>query len=159
MHMPEYFRKFGYKVVTDGSNGPFQWALKTDMTYFEMTQADPEKLNDFSVYMSGIRITRKHWIEWFPVKEEILRGFEGGKDDVLLIDMGGAYGHDLEKFLSKFPEAKGHLILQDLPNTIANVTGLSEGIRAMPHNIYSEQPVKGRKNTFFFSWRHGFDKR
>ncbi|TVY78544.1 O-methyltransferase asqD [Lachnellula suecica] len=156
MHMPEYFRKFGYKVPIDHHNGPFQWALDTKMSYFEMTQADPEKLNDFSVYMSGIRVTRKHWIEWFPVAEQLLSGFSGGKDDVLLVDMGGAYGHDLEKFLEKFPEAKGHLVLQDLPNTIGNITSLSEGIRAMPHDIFTEQSVKGARAYYTHFLFHDF---
>ncbi|KAF4627642.1 hypothetical protein G7Y89_g10513 [Cudoniella acicularis] len=156
MHMPEYFRKFGYKVPTDGSHGPFQWALNTEMSYFEMTQADLEKLHDFSVYMSGIRVTRKHWIDWFPVVDEILSSFGGAQDEVLLVDMGGAYGHDLEKFLGKFPEAKGHLVLQDLPKTIENVVGLSEGIHAMSHDIYTEQPVKSARVYYTHFLLHDF---
>ena len=96
----------------------------------------------FNNFMKEIRSTRKFWADWFPVEKELITGFSGGAENVLLVDVGGGNGHDLESFLSLFPRAKGHLVLQDLPGTISNLDE-KEGIRAMAHDFFTPQPIKG----------------
>ena len=101
--------------------------------------------------MSANGGTRKYWIEWFPVESEILSAIHHGsaeKNDEappLVVDVGGNKGHDLERFLARFPQAKGRLVLQDLQSTIDNIQDLSPGIQAMPHDFFAPQPVKGEK--------------
>ena len=143
----EYFRRFGYKCPTDSLNGPFQWVLNTKLPYFEWIHESPEMMGDFNTLMQGMRSTRKHWVDWFPVDKELFNGFAGGKNDVLMVDLGGGRGHDLERFLADFPDAKGHLVLQDLPATISDVKELSDGITTVAHDFFTPQPVKGK---FFF---------
>lgn len=70
-------------------------------------------------------------------------GASNKANDILLVDVGGGKGHDLIKFLNRYPSAWGRLILQDLPNLIQNLEGLSPGIQAMGHDFFTPQTVKG----------------
>ena len=63
--------------------------------------------------------------------------------DVLLVDIGGGHGHDLEKFSRRFGNAPGRLVLQDLPLTLDGVGELDARIELFPHNFFNAQPIKG----------------
>lgn len=144
--MLEHFREHGYQCPTDSLNCPFQWAFATDLSFFEHMRQNPERLRDFDKFMAGNRGARKHWIDWFPVESLILSATPGAENDTLLVDVGGGKGHDLERFLRKFPQTKGRLVLQDLPSTINSIQQLSPGIRPMPHDFFTAQPVKGKRS-------------
>jgi hypothetical protein len=60
----------------------------------------------------------------------------------LLVDIGGGRGHDLEAFGKKFPNAKGKLVLQDLP-PIDDISELDQSIMRMKYDFFTEQPIKG----------------
>lgn len=142
---PEYFRVNGYKSPTDGLNCPFQRAFATDLPFFEYMHQNPEMSSNFDTFMTANRGGRKHWIHWFPVESQIFSTIPGPENDTLLVDVGGGKGHDLERFLSKYPQAKGRLVLQDLPSTINNIQQLSPDISPMSHDFFTPQPVKGKK--------------
>ncbi len=72
-----------------------------------------------------------------------MSGASSGANDILLVDVGGGNGHDLIRFLTKYPSAWGRLVLQDLPNPIQNLEGLSPGIQAMAHDFFTPQAIKG----------------
>lgn len=95
--------------------------------------------------MAGNRGGRKHWIDWFPVESQILSAIFSAENDKLLMDVGGGKGPDLERFLSKYPQEKGPLVLQDPPSTIDSIEQLSPDIRPMSHDFFIPQPVKGKK--------------
>ena len=143
MQMPEYFRKTGYKTPTDALHCPFQYAFGTDLPYFEYLHQNPTQVKNFNTFMMGARHVRHHWVDWFPVRENVLKGFSRADDDALLVDLGGGGGHDLNRFIEKYPEASGHLVLQDLPGVIAGATDLKQGIKPMGHDFFTPQPVKG----------------
>src|ERR1700709_2786502 len=95
LKMPEYFKIHGYKCPTDIKSGPFQFAFDTELTYFDFLHQDPRRMKNFNTYMSGNRSVRKHWVEWFPVRELLLDGFLERRttaNDILLVDMGGGLG-------------------------------------------------------------------
>ena len=143
MKMPEYFLKKGHMCPNDSTNCGFQWALGTNLTYFEHIQNDPSRRKDFDTFMSGNRINRKHWVDWFPVESELLTDVSSDKENhILLVDVGGNRGHDLKRFLDKYPACSGRLVLQDLPGVVSNAKGL-EGIEIMAHDFFTLQPVKG----------------
>ena len=72
-----------------------------------------------------------------------MSGASSGANDVLLVDVGGGNGHDLIRFLTEYPSAWGRLMLQDLPNLIHNLEGLSPGIQAKGHDFLTPQAIKG----------------
>lgn len=81
---------------------------------------------------------------FYPVKERLFDGFDtSNKDAVLLIDVGGGFGHYTEELLSKFPNCPGRLILQDLPPVIGRIQQLHPRIEKMEYDFFTEQPVKG----------------
>ena len=60
-----------------------------------------------------------------------------------MIDIAGNLGHDLMALKSKF-SLPGQLVLEDLPDVIDNVEGLSEDIQKIKYNFFTPQPVHGR---------------
>lgn len=143
--MLDFFRIQGYKSPTDSLNCPFQLTFATELPFFEYLCQDPEILKDFNTFMKRNRGSRKHWIDWFPVESEILSAIPSAENETLLVDVGGGKGHDLERLLSKYPQTKGRLVLQDLPDTINSIEQLSPDIHPMSHNFFTPQPVKGKK--------------
>jgi hypothetical protein len=145
--MHRYFREKDYMIPHDGSDCAFQWVLDTKKTFFEKIHGNAEDATDFNAYMSGVRINRQHWWEWYPVQQRLLSDFSFDDDSsTLLVDVGGNTGHDLQRFLRRFPESRNHLVLQDLPATIEMIHTLEDGIQAMPHDFFTSQPVKGANN-------------
>lgn len=144
--MPEYFKINGYICPTDAKNGPFQYALGTNLAYFDYLHQNSVRMRNFNTFMSGNRNVRKHWVEWFPIREVLLDEFSKRSSQskkVFLVDMGGGQGHDLERLLEAFPETSGHLVLQDLPGTIANTKDLKGAVKPMVHDIFTPQTVIG----------------
>ncbi|KAL9610615.1 MAG: hypothetical protein Q9167_004689 [Letrouitia subvulpina] len=155
--MPTYFAEHGYQSPTDRMNGPFQHALHTSLSYFDFLHSDERKMRNFNNFMAGSRGARKHWTEWFPVRDVVLRDLNTlNIHTKLLVDMGGGKGHDLARFLKEFPEATGRLVLQDLPGTVATMEDLGSGIDVQSHNLFTAQPVRGAKAYYTHFLLHDF---
>lgn len=107
--------------------------------------ANSHLASQFNSLMSAYHQGRPSWMDtnFYPVREQLLAGARNGPEDVLLVDVGGNKGHDLEEFRTKVPEASGKLILQDLPGVISQIWQLDERIEPMAHDFWTEQPVKG----------------
>ncbi|PMD42041.1 S-adenosyl-L-methionine-dependent methyltransferase [Hyaloscypha variabilis F] len=146
--MHNYFRERGYKSPVDPVDGPMQWTLNTKLAYFEYVQQDPELFKAFTQLMTRWRGLSKHWTEWYPVQANILDGASTNAEEIIMVDMGGDRGHDLEIFLKRFPSTQGRLVLQDLPMTIATVPHLAPAIKTTVHDFFTPQPVKGARVYF-----------
>ncbi len=146
---PEFFESNGFKSPSEYKDTPFQLAFQTKLGFYEYLAQRPKASKNFHTYMKSYQLGTPQWVDWFPVKEQILDEFRrndsgGGKDDnVLLVDVGGGHGHYIKLFHQKFPHAPGHLILQDLPGTLAGIDQLGEGIEAMAHDFFTPQPIQG----------------
>lgn len=100
-------------------------------------------MSAFNTYMEGQRVDRVQWHTYFPVQEVLLNDFNAEEKAVLLVDVGGGRGHDLEAFKEAFPHQEGRLIIQDLPDVIDDIRQPVPGVEAMKHNFFRPQPVKG----------------
>lgn len=101
---------------------------------------------DFNTFMTGSgHVKKHHWTSWFPLQERILDGADPsrGGDEVLMVDLGGGHGQDLDEVLRKFPGAKGRFVVQDLPGVIEMYNGDNPRIEPMAHSFFDPQPVKG----------------
>lgn len=105
----------------------------------------PELLQAFNNYMAGYRQGKRSWVEpdFYPVAERLGNGVKGGADAVLVVDVGGGMGHDLEEFKAKHAGLAGRLILQEREEVVSQIQGLGSGIEATVHDFLTEQPVKG----------------
>ena len=73
----------------------------------------------------------------------MLRGAKEDDGAVLIVDVAGGRGYYLETFRQKFPDAKGRMILQDLPHVISDVQDLDPRIESMAHDMFLPQPIEG----------------
>lgn len=142
-------RKNGSRAPDDQLNGAFQLAFHTDQAYFNWMASRPNVLVDFNAFMEGDRGSRPDWVDWYPVKDQLIHGFKPEDDKaVMLVDVAGGRGHDIALFKKKFPEAPGRLILEDLPQVINDVRDLDPSVERVKHDFFTEQPIKGRSQSF-----------
>ena len=100
--------------------------------------------------MQGIRASRPSWVEWFPIQERIIADADvTTPDSVLLIDIAGGRGHDIEQLQSKFPQPEGKLVLEDLPAVIDDIKRLDPAIKRIKANFFQPQPVRGARAYYF----------
>jgi hypothetical protein len=77
------------------------------------------------------------------VQERLIDGFDKG---VLLVDVGGGVGHDLEKFRRTIGSCDGELVLQDQEAVIAKAV-VKPPVRTMVHDFFESQPIHGEPNV------------
>ena len=51
----------------------------------------------------------------------------GAEDEVLVVDIGGGHDHDLQRFVTKSPDARGRVVNQDLPLVLAEIPSAAPG--------------------------------
>ena len=126
---------------------------------FSWLVSDPPMLTNFNNFMSGQRMDRKDWFDFFPVNEILLNDADTSRPEAaLLVDVGGGEGHDAEAFCRHFPHHPGKIILQDLPPTIDNIQPgqLDPAVVRMKHDFFAPQPVRDARayyfRTIFHDW-------
>jgi len=140
--MPEYLRTHQYHDQRDNSDSAFAYAFGSEFWAYLSTH--PSSSADFNSFMQSRREGRPSWFAPYPVEENLLLGLDPSPNAVLLIDIGGGRGHDLEKFKTTYPNHGGRLVLQDQPDVISNANFDQAGIESMPHDFFMPQPFKGK---------------
>ncbi|KAF1998877.1 S-adenosyl-L-methionine-dependent methyltransferase [Amniculicola lignicola CBS 123094] len=105
--------------------------------------------------------TREYWCDWYDVQGRLLDGFDKGKGDgVLLVDIGGGKGHDLQAFDERFGAEgngkEGVLVLQEMKEVLQ---GIGEGdldakAMKMVYDFFTPQRVKGARAYFLHHILH-----
>ena len=145
--IPAYLSQSGYGNPSDITDGPFQFAHKTQNPFFIWLTEHPEFAEQFNNYMSGYRQGKPSWCDkgFYQVTERI--GQQIQPDDVFLVDVGGGLGHDLFELKAKHPNLKGRLILQDQPAVLQQIEDDTGAIELVSHDFFTPQPVKGKYNN------------
>ena len=143
MALPAFLAKTNYQNPTDPSHCAFNESFHTTDTLFEWFPKHPEDLRDFNLWMTGQREGRANWLDFFPFKKQLADGFQGGDDAIMLVDVGGALGHEVQAIKNRYPDLPGEFVLQDLPDTIKQA-GTVPGMQAMAHDFFAPQPIKGK---------------
>ena len=153
--MVEYMRTgAGVEQFNDepGKQAPWEYS-HNGKSFWKILEEDPEHKQDFDLYMAARRQGDlvPEWFQLYPAGQELvpttsnLRSLKTGKDDVLLVDVAGGRGHDVGNFRAHFPQLPGRCILQDLPETIAQVRKTPpQGVELMEYDFFTPQPVKGK---------------
>ena len=135
-----------------GKQAPWEYS-HNGKSFWKTLEEDPEYKQDFDLYMAARRQGDlvPEWFQLYPIADELLfsttdsPNLKGGKDDVLLVDVAGGLGHDVGSFRTHFPHVPGRCILQDLPETIAQVRKTPPpGVELMKYDFFTPQPVKGK---------------
>ncbi|CAG7972164.1 unnamed protein product [Penicillium salamii] len=149
--LPEYFEEKGWKNPDDIQDSPFNFALGSKRGYFDYMSSKPYYQNAFDTVMaSPYRRDEKSWMDFFPVEEKLR---VQNASDVLLVDVGGGRGKDLQIFRDRFPDLQGRLVLQDLSH-VAGTADIPSEIETQAHNFFDEQPVKGAKAYYLRTVLH-----
>ena len=147
--MPDFLRENRYTNPTDKNKSGWTYAYKTSQHYFEYLNSpgNEQKLEAFMDHMDFKTVGLK-WFESPELVKAVLGDANVGKDDVLLVDVGGNGGHDLKAFHNAHPSLPGRLVLQDLPTTICSLDSAAlarQGIEAVGHDFFTPQPLHGAK--------------
>lgn len=140
---PEYAAANNFAEPMSAEHGAFQYAYGTPLNYFAFVQANEPLGRQFNHHMGGYSRGRPTWMDRFPTQERLIEGAKAGAEDALLVDIGGGFGHDLESFHAKHPQAPGRLVLQDLPGVLEQIVSLSDKIERQPYDFRTKQPVEG----------------
>ena len=95
--------------------------------------------------MATRRVGLATWFETFPMARLLCPDAKKDADAVLLVDVGGNWGHEVAAFHKAHPNVPGRLILQDLPSMMEKVEmeAPPEGVECMAYDFFTPQPVKG----------------
>jgi hypothetical protein len=91
--------------------------------------------------------TRSYWWDWYDIQGRLLNGYDKKEGGILLVDVGGGKGHDIQIFHERFAVSHtGCLVLQDMPSVIEGIQGdnIDGSIKKMGHDFFEPQPVKGQ---------------
>lgn len=141
--IPAYLKSVQYMNPTDAMDAPVQQAFKSDKHFFGLL-VETGILETFQTAMSFYREGRPEFLDIFPAEERLINGYDSsqGHDGVLLVDVGGGHGHDIQKFVEKTPAREGRLVLQDQEDVISQVSK-SDVMEVMVHDFFTPQPLKG----------------
>ncbi|TID01804.1 O-methyltransferase mpaG [Colletotrichum higginsianum] len=152
----EFAKKTNYREPQDVFNGSLQYGYNTKLDCFSWFAANPPYDFQFAQHMGAYRQGRPSWMDegMYPVKERLINGFDHSGDGVLLVDVGGSFGHDMDELRRKQPAAPGRLVVQDLPSVISQIEKLDDRIERMGHDFFNEQPIKGARAYYMHSVLH-----
>lgn len=154
---PEFFKKTNYALPTSLTDGPFQAAHGTDQAFFPWLVATPPHLDEFDAFMSAYRAGKANWYDpgYYPVAERLIEGFEPSHNEVLLVDVGGGRGHDLQFFANQHTSHPGKLVLQDREPVIESIQDKDKlPFESKAHDFFTPQPIKAARAYSLHSILH-----
>lgn len=144
----EYLAATHYQFPTDSLDCAFQLAHNTKSSFFEFLQQHPRLGSMFNNHMTSMRAGLSGWMDhgFYPSEHHLLNGISEEEDAVLLVDVGGGKGHDLQRICQQHPDIHNRLVLQDQANVIEDLgdTKLDSRITPMIHDFFQEQPIRGK---------------
>lgn len=140
--LPKYLKENHYQNKTNGF-APFNMSQGTNLAVFDWEKAEKREdlLKAYHCFMSLPRPS-----EWYDVYPEIgnsASSIEANRK--VFVDVGGSTGHQCRRLLAKYPELKGRVVLEDLPQVIA-VAQPIDGVDMVGYNMFEGQPIKGKLN-------------
>ena len=157
--LPAYLASTNNRDPQGGEPTPFQFALETKLSPWEWARTKPEIAEAFVLHMSGYHNERPSWMDegFYPIEERLLDGCKDGIEEVMLVDVGGGLGHDLEELKTKCASLIGgrRLVLQELlEQRVRAAIEIRPWLEAMAYDFFTLQPVKGEHLSVYF-WTEG----
>ncbi|KAJ5707072.1 hypothetical protein N7488_006873 [Penicillium malachiteum] len=143
-NLPGYLAKTSYKEPTDMNVNNYSDSDPEGLNFFGRLGASPNCLEAFTGHMEAWTAWKTPWTNVYDTNL-LLEGAKLDDGSAFVVDVGGNTGIDISRVLNKHPELPaGVLILQDLPEVIANAK-VDEKITAMVHDFFLPQPIKGSR--------------
>lgn len=114
--------------------------MGTRLHYFDWLKSRPRHEAAFKSVMSIPQVKgSEEWFDFYPVEDKL----RVVGSQILLVDIGGALGHNLVAFHERFPNLPGRLVVQDL--VLDGAEKLPYGIEAIKYDFFTQQPIKDAK--------------
>ncbi|KAK3706281.1 hypothetical protein LTR37_012796 [Vermiconidia calcicola] len=139
--MPAYLKSIGFKNPENSHDAPLQRGFGSQKHMFELL-VEHGVLENFQTFMTSYRADREEFLDIFPARERLLDGSQD--DSVLLVDIGGGRGHDIEKILEQLPDTKGRMVLQEVGDVVKQVSE-SDAMKVMVHDFFTPQPIQAAR--------------
>ncbi|KAJ8124221.1 hypothetical protein ONZ43_g13 [Nemania bipapillata] len=153
-NLPSFLAKNGYREPHDTQYTNYMDWCPGKLDFFGKCVADPAYQDSFSGFMTGWARYKVPWPEFYDTKS-LVDGADLSNGGALCVDIGGHHGIDLTRLLDKHPDIPaGSLIVQDLPEVLIGAKDMNEKIKAMPHDMFKPQPVKGSRAYYFHAVFH-----
>ena len=143
--IPEFLAMTKYQNPKIPIHSPLQLAFNTKEHAFAWMAQRPELLAQFHSHMAGTKAGVSSWMDdgYYPFEKNLVKGSK--EDTPFFVDVGGSKGHDVQELCRNHPKLERKFVLQDMPEVIKEATELDPRIKAMEHDFFTEQPIKGRK--------------
>lgn len=89
-----------------------EYGHNTPPPIFDWMKEHPLLHQQFGNFIAGYTQGRPSWLDFFPAEDQPAKGLNEADDVVLLVDVSGRMGQDLEEFPRPLPKVKGELVLQ-----------------------------------------------
>ena len=140
--LPSYLRERKYSLASPTSRSTaFSQAFRTDDTFFVDLSEHPDLGKSFALCMQGVSESMESWVNIYPT-EQLVQDKEDRQLEVVLVDVGGGIGHDINAFQRKHRMQSGKLILQDSAKVLKQAK-VEPNVDVMPHDFFRPQTVKG----------------
>ncbi|KAF2212164.1 hypothetical protein CERZMDRAFT_23545, partial [Cercospora zeae-maydis SCOH1-5] len=158
-YAPKFLEETNYVCPTSATDGFIQYALCTKYDVFEyMSRMRPDRLQDFHTFMGNTMGSRSYWIDWYPVREQILSGYDASST-TLLVDVGGGKGHDIVSFADKFPPSSSPAP-SNLPSALSTIPSALRDprIHYQAQNFFEPNLVHGARVYFLHHILHDWSE-
>lgn len=155
--LPEYLEKNAYRSPHDASNGPFQYAMQTDLSRAKWLQTHPEEGRAFNALMREYhKQPHSRWIDIYPPSELTKDVGSNGsqRSGPLIVDVGGGIGRDMENLRKSLLPQKYDIVVQDLPQVVEQGKQLHPTLEFKEIDFLEQQPIGGARAYFMQSILH-----
>lgn len=145
--LSEYFADRPLTNPDDPLHQPICWAHNMDgSNWIEVLARKPENMAVFAKMM-GSAWDFAPAVGIYPFGEELKAASDQAmaEDKPFMVDIGSSAGDTMKTIRQHFPELKGKMIVQDIPQVIHHIPAghLPPGIEPQVHDFWTPQPIKG----------------
>ena len=155
--LPEYLAQHEYRSPDDAYNGPFQFGKQTTLHRAKWLQAHPEEGRAFNALMGEFhKQPYSWWLEIYP-PSNLTKSFETVENQhsyPLIVDIGGGIGRDMENLRQKLLPSNYTIMVQDLPQVVAQGKQLHPALNFKEIDFFKEQPIHGACTYFMQNVLH-----
>lgn len=158
--IPQFLAQTKYQNPSDSA--PFNLAFNTTIPVFEWRKHNPENAKAGQDFMAAQRIgQRSVWDGRVPLVDFHMSDQDLRSRRVLVVDIGGGYGHQMVELRRQHPNMQGKTIMQDLAfvhDMRPNIEEFcSQGIEPAAHDFMQPQPVRGAKVYYLRNVIHNWN--
>ena len=142
--LADFLQSIQFRNPLEPNNGLLQYANDTKLSTMEWLKANPKELELISNTMVA------QTLNWRNSNRSALSSLfpPHYRSDILVVDVGGGRGEALEDLRAHRPDLEGSMIFQDLPEVFEGREDIP-GVKAMAHDFFTPQPVKGASVYLF----------